>query len=89
MARLTGATITSAELLEAELSRVRWQGFALSVGEADPSYTCLAVALPRGSGGDGDGDAVQALSVSLPTGEFRRRPQEIRSALAQAAADCG
>ncbi|MCX4631694.1 IclR family transcriptional regulator C-terminal domain-containing protein [Streptomyces sp. NBC_01443] len=86
MARLTGATITSAELLEAELSRVRGQGYALSVGEADPSYTCLAVALPRGRGDDGD--AVHALSVSLPTGEFRRRPEEIRTALAQAAADC-
>ncbi|MEU3777738.1 IclR family transcriptional regulator C-terminal domain-containing protein [Streptomyces sp. NPDC032472] len=91
MPRLTRATITCAEVLEAELSRVRGQGFAVSVGEVDPAYTCLAVALPRGrEGGRGrDGGAVHALSVSLPTGEFRRRPQEIRAALAQAAAGCG
>ncbi|MEW2415506.1 IclR family transcriptional regulator C-terminal domain-containing protein [Streptomyces sp. NPDC046866] len=89
MPRLTGATITCAELLEAELSRVRGQGFALSVGEADPAYSCLAVALPPGPGRGGDGGAVHALSVSLPTVEFRRRPQEIRAALAQAAAGCG
>ncbi|MFB9586125.1 helix-turn-helix domain-containing protein [Streptomyces goshikiensis] len=82
MARLTPATITSADGLERELSRVRGQGFAVSVGEADPSYTCLAVALPR-AGGDG---AVHALSVSLPTEEFRRRPEGIRAALADAAA---
>ncbi|MET9882050.1 IclR family transcriptional regulator C-terminal domain-containing protein [Streptomyces sp. NPDC006430] len=92
MARLTGATITSAELFEAELSRVRGEGFALSVGEADPAYTCLAVTLPRrrhrDGDGDGDGDVVHALSVSLPSEEFRRRPQEIRAALAQAAAHC-
>ncbi|MFK0219641.1 IclR family transcriptional regulator [Streptomyces vinaceus] len=89
MARLTGATITSAELLEAELSRVRGQGFAVSVGEADPAYTCLAVALPRGHDENRDGDAVHALSVSLPTEEYRRRPGEVRAALARAAADCG
>jgi IclR family acetate operon transcriptional repressor len=84
MARLTGATITSAEVLEAELRRVRGQGFAVSVGEADPAYTCVGVALAREAAGD-DG-AVHALSVSVPTEEFRRRPAGIRAALAEAAA---
>ncbi|MFD3695343.1 IclR family transcriptional regulator [Streptomyces sp. NPDC058646] len=82
MARLTRATIVGAGAMEAELARVRGQGYALSVGEADPAYTCLAVALP----GPREGDAVHALSVSLPTEEFRRRPGEIRTALARAAA---
>ncbi|MFD8413638.1 IclR family transcriptional regulator [Streptomyces sp. NPDC059650] len=96
MARLTGATITRADVLEAELSRVRGQGFAVSVGEADPAYTCAAVALSRdagggdgqgGGGGGGGGGAVHALSVSLPTAEFRRRTEEIRAVLVRTAAD--
>ncbi|MGW5850214.1 IclR family transcriptional regulator [Streptomyces sp. NPDC055254] len=84
MARLTDATITGADRLEAELSRVRGQGFAVSVGEADPAFTCAAVALsgqrPR------EDAAVHALSVALPASEFRRRPGEIRTALSRAAA---
>ncbi|WP_030195814.1 IclR family transcriptional regulator [Streptomyces sp. NRRL S-87] len=84
MARLTPATITSAERMEAELARVRGQGFAVSIGEADPAYTCLALALP-GAAGAGT-DAVHALSVSLPTAEYRRRPDAVRRALAEAAA---
>lgn len=68
MARFTERTITSAERFEAEADRVRGQGFAVSVGEADLAYTCLAVALPE----RGDG-IVHALSVSLPTADFGRR----------------
>lgn len=82
MARLTPATITNAEAMEAELLRVRAAGFAVSVGEADPAWTCLAVALPPV--GD-ERDTVHALSVSVPTQEFRRRPEGIRAALAEAA----
>ncbi|MEU8434996.1 IclR family transcriptional regulator C-terminal domain-containing protein [Streptomyces sp. NPDC029216] len=85
MARLTTATITSAEALEAELLRVRATGFAVSVGEADPAWTCVGVSLPR-AGEPEDGEAVHALSVSVPTREFRRRPEAIRAALAEAAA---
>ncbi|MCZ0978594.1 helix-turn-helix domain-containing protein [Streptomyces diastatochromogenes] len=80
MARFTERTITSAERFEAEVERVRGQGFAVSVGEADLAYTCLAVALPE----RGDG-IVHALSVSLPTAEFARRQGEIRAALTRAA----
>ncbi|MFI1718622.1 IclR family transcriptional regulator [Streptomyces sp. NPDC053513] len=94
MARFTERTITGAERFEAEMDRVRGQGFAVSVGEADLAYTCLAVALPGpGAGrGDGKGDGrgagiVHALSVSLPTAEFGRRQGEIRAALARAVPD--
>ncbi|MFI8520716.1 IclR family transcriptional regulator [Streptomyces sp. NPDC085481] len=79
MARFTDRTITSPERFEAELARVRDQGFAVSVGEADPAYTCLATTLP----GRADG-IVHALSVSLPTADFRRRHGAVRAALARA-----
>ncbi|MFE0642966.1 IclR family transcriptional regulator [Streptomyces sp. NPDC058877] len=80
MARFTERTITDAERFEAEADRVRARGFAVSVGEADPAHTCLAIALP----GRGDG-IVHALSVSLPTAEFERRRSDIRAALHRAA----
>ncbi|MEV7418006.1 IclR family transcriptional regulator C-terminal domain-containing protein [Streptomyces sp. NPDC089919] len=86
MARFTPATITSAERFEAELDRVRGQGFAVSVGEADPAYTCLALVLPAPAADHGPAGAVHALSVSLPTAEYRRRPALFRDALAAAAA---
>lgn len=79
MARFTERTITGTERFEAEIERVRDRGFAVSVGEADLAYTCLAVALPE----RGDG-IVHALSVSLPTVDFGRRQGEIRAALIRA-----
>ncbi|MEU8619587.1 IclR family transcriptional regulator C-terminal domain-containing protein [Streptomyces sp. NPDC048623] len=83
MARFTDRTITSPERFEAELARVRDRGFAVSVGEADPAYTCLAIALPVPRAATEDG-VVRALSVSLPTTDFRRRHGELRAALARA-----
>ncbi|MCB5165389.1 helix-turn-helix domain-containing protein [Streptomyces bambusae] len=82
MVRLTDRTITSADRFEAELATVRAQGFAVSVGEADPAYTCLAVALPQPR----DDGAVHALSVSLPTADFRRRRLALTAAVTGAAA---
>lgn len=79
MARFTERTITDPERFEAELARVRERGFAVSVGEADPAYTCLATVLPA----RGDG-VLHALSVSLPTREFRQRHGAVRAALARA-----
>ncbi|MER7515674.1 IclR family transcriptional regulator C-terminal domain-containing protein [Streptomyces sp. NPDC126499] len=81
MARFTERTITSPERFEAELARVRDRGFAVSVGEADPAYTCVATVLPGPGRADG---ALHALSVSLPTADFRRRHGEVRAALARA-----
>lgn len=81
MPRLTDRTITSTDRFEAELARVRAEGVAVSVGEADPAYTCLAVRLP---GGETETGLVRALSVSVRTTEFRRRHGELRSALTAA-----
>ncbi|MFF2518421.1 IclR family transcriptional regulator C-terminal domain-containing protein [Streptomyces sp. NPDC058086] len=78
MARLTERTITDEERFEAELASVRARGVAVSVGEADPAYTCLAVPLP--------GRPDCALSVSLPLEDFRRRRVEVSSLLTLAAA---
>ncbi|MEU5540311.1 IclR family transcriptional regulator C-terminal domain-containing protein [Streptomyces sp. NPDC020362] len=78
MARLTERTITDEERFEAELAGVRDRGIAVSVGEADPDYTCLAVPLPSRPD--------HALSVSLPLADFRRRRGEISSLLTLAAA---
>ncbi|MFD8588374.1 IclR family transcriptional regulator [Streptomyces sp. NPDC059637] len=78
MARLTERTITDEERFEAELAGVRARGVAVSVGEADPAYTCLAVPL--------SGRPDRALSVSLPVEDFRRRRGEVGSLLASAAA---
>ncbi|MEU6932458.1 IclR family transcriptional regulator C-terminal domain-containing protein [Streptomyces sp. NPDC046374] len=80
MARFTERTITSPERFEAELARVRERGFAVSVGEADPAYTCLATVLPAARR---DG-VVHAVSVSLPTDGFRQRHGAVRAALARA-----
>ncbi|GGU32687.1 IclR family transcriptional regulator [Streptomyces lavendofoliae] len=77
MARFTDRTITVAERFEAELARVRGRGFAVSVGEADPAYTCLAMVLP------GAAEVRHALSVSLPTAEFRHRHGRVRAAVAR------
>lgn len=78
MARLAERTITNEERFEAELVSVRNRGVAVSVGEADPAYTCLAVPLP--------GRPDHALSVSLPLQDFPRRQGEVSSLLTLAAA---
>lgn len=84
MARFTDRTITVADRFEAELARVRGQGVAVSMGEADPAFTCLASTLPGPA--DGQEGMLLALSVSLPTADFRRRHGRIRAAVARAAA---
>ncbi|UYQ65339.1 IclR family transcriptional regulator [Streptomyces peucetius] len=84
MARFTDRTITVADRFEAELTQVRGQGYAVSMGEADPAFTCLATTLPCQDGGP-EG-VLHALSVSLPTADFRQRHGRIRAAVARAAA---
>ncbi|WP_372345149.1 IclR family transcriptional regulator [Streptomyces sp. KL116D] len=75
--RLTEHTITDHDRFAAELRRVRAAGVAVSVGETDPAYTCLAVPLPDRPG--------HALSVSLPTDSFRARRRQLTAVLRQAA----
>ncbi|MCH0542359.1 helix-turn-helix domain-containing protein [Streptomyces sp. MUM 203J] len=83
MARFTHRTITSADRFEAEMRRVRaGDGVAVSVGEADPAYTCLAVRL-RDGGGHGP---LHALSLSVPTARFRHGHGALRQALREAVA---
>ncbi|WP_017537086.1 MULTISPECIES: IclR family transcriptional regulator [Nocardiopsis] len=82
MARLTAHTITARDAFEAELARVRRTGLAVSVGEADDAYSCLAVPL----GGPTEGAEARALSVSLPTHEYRDRRPRIEEVLHRAAA---
>ncbi|OII67966.1 MULTISPECIES: IclR family transcriptional regulator [unclassified Streptomyces] len=83
MARFTPRTITDTDRFEAEMCRIRAAGgLALSVGEADPAYTCLAVRLP----GPADGTALHALSVSFPTADLAHRRSALRDALRAAAA---
>ncbi|GAA3069344.1 hypothetical protein GCM10020254_11380 [Streptomyces goshikiensis] len=82
MARLTPATITSADGLERELSLGAGAGLR-GLGRGGRSLVHLPGGRAAARGGDG---AVHALSVSLPTEEFRRRPEGIRAALADAAA---
>ncbi|MER5259005.1 IclR family transcriptional regulator C-terminal domain-containing protein [Streptomyces sp. NPDC002855] len=74
--RLTENTITSPDRFEAELRRVRAAGVAVSVGETDPAFTCVAVPLP---------DSARALSVSLPTAAYRGRQRELARVLTRAA----
>ncbi|MEV0256420.1 IclR family transcriptional regulator C-terminal domain-containing protein [Streptomyces sp. NPDC050732] len=74
--RLTEHTITNPDRFEAELRRVRTAGVAVSVGETDPAYTCVAVPLA---------DGARALSVSLPTERFRGRRGELARVLSRAA----
>ncbi|MFI2368402.1 IclR family transcriptional regulator [Streptomyces sp. NPDC018833] len=81
MARFTDRTITAVDRFEAEVERVRGRGYAVSVGEADPAYTCLAATLADQS----SQGVVHALSLSLPTADFRRRHGELRAALVRAA----
>ncbi|QKV96561.1 helix-turn-helix domain-containing protein [Streptomyces sp. NA02950] len=87
MARLTERTITSADRFDAELARVRGDGVAVSIGEADPAYACLAV--PLAPPDAGPGRVAHALSVSLPAEDFPRRHGEVRAVLTREAARLG
>ncbi|WP_354637788.1 IclR family transcriptional regulator [Kitasatospora camelliae] len=93
--RFTERTITCPERFESELRRVRAQGYAVSVGEYDAGLCCVAVPLalpllpPAGADGPSGvrpaGPAVQALSVSLPLADHRRRHREVTAVLTRAA----
>ncbi|MGW5638651.1 IclR family transcriptional regulator [Streptomyces sp. NPDC003832] len=78
MTRITEHTITSAARFEAELAGVRRRGIAVSIGEADTDYTCLAMPLADAPG--------RALSVSLPRTAFPGRRNELISVLRLAVA---
>ena len=61
--KLAGATITDAKRLEAELARVREQGWSWVDGELDDSICGLAVPVR-----DPEGLVVASINISLPSG---------------------
>ena len=64
--RLTARTLTSADSLERELSKIRKQGFAVDNEEYELGVVCVAAAIIGA-----DGDAAGALSISGPTERMR------------------
>ncbi|MHA4820330.1 IclR family transcriptional regulator [Streptomyces aculeolatus] len=80
MPRLTGNTITDPERFESEATGVRRRGIAVSVGECDSDFTCLAVPVPS-TADDSAEQVVQALSVSLPTADYQRQHRRISDVL--------
>lgn len=61
----TPRSVTTLDALQAELARVRAQGYSLDDEEREPGVRCVAVPL-RGR----NGEVVAALSVSAPTSRF-------------------
>lgn len=80
--RFTGATVTDAETLEAELAVVRDAGFATVHGELDAEVASIAVPV-RGQ----RGEVIAALNVSTHTSMVSREdlPARFRSMLEQTA----
>jgi IclR family transcriptional regulator, acetate operon repressor len=68
--RLAPATIVDRAMLEAELARVREEGFASAIDELEPGLTALAAPVHGPTG-----DVVAALSVSGPT--LRLPPERV------------
>lgn len=59
----TSRTVVSRDALEAELDRVRQQGWSLIDGELEPSLRALAVPVARG------GTVVAAINVAMPASD--------------------
>ena len=76
MPRLTEKTITAPGAFETELAGVRRTGLAVSVGEAERGFSCVAVPLAGALPGE-----ARALSVSLPTEAYPRLRSRIASVL--------
>lgn len=81
--RYTHNTLTTKDALEAELSRVREQGFAVDEGELYPDTRCIAAPVRTGFG-----DVVAAIGISGPAVRLTRDRVEpyARQVLAAAAA---
>ena len=86
--RYTANTITDPELLEAELARVRRDGYALDREEFLPGLLCVAVAVPNPEGRDGR--ASMGVAVQAPAIRFtEERALQVLPALRRAAEALG
>jgi IclR family transcriptional regulator, acetate operon repressor len=83
--RYTAGTITDPELLEAELARVRRDGYALDREEFLPGLLCVAVAVPNPEGRASMGVAVQAPAIRFT----EERALQVLPALQRAAEALG
>ncbi|MGW1073580.1 IclR family transcriptional regulator [Streptomyces sp. NPDC002537] len=84
MRALTPRTVTSPELLDRQLRRVRREGIAVEIEECAPGVACLAVPVPVADGGP-----VTAVSAALPLAEFHERKGQLAGTLRQVAAEAG
>ncbi len=92
--RYTGNTIIDPEALEAEIERVRNDGYAFDAEEFLPGLLCLAVLVPRAGGRSNNAVAVQAPVIRLPKDKLvgllpalRRAAEALEKIEAEAAAD--
>ncbi|MEV0266547.1 IclR family transcriptional regulator [Streptomyces sp. NPDC050617] len=89
MRRLTPRTITSPDRFDLELRRVRRDGFAVEIEEAQPGMACVAVPVRASAGASGGARSrpVTAISAALPLGEFTRRRESLTEAVRRAAVE--
>ncbi|GHF16361.1 MULTISPECIES: IclR family transcriptional regulator [Streptomyces] len=78
MPAVTPRTITSPELLDVQLRRVRREGLAVEIEECAAGVACVAVPVPG---------ALRAVSAALPVEEFRRHGRRVTEALRHVAAE--
>ena len=80
MPALTSKTITSLEVLQEELQRVRAQGYAYDLEEAVEELCCVAAPIC-----DHSGEVVAAMSLSVPAYRFQQHKDQYRLAIVGAA----
>lgn len=80
LARYTTNTLTELDALEAEIKRVRRNGFSIDNEEFLPGLLCVAVAVPSDSGHSNLCVAVQAPIVRLALGKARQVLPALRRA---------
>lgn len=80
--RLTDATICEPDELERELERIRRRGYAYDEEEYAVGVSCVAAPLLQ------NGRIVAAFGLSVPTGRFRTKKQELTGTLLEIVRGC-